>query len=291
MAAPLVGLEREGLMDAARSFYKMSGSGNDFVFFDLREGPAADLETEGAIRALSARGTGVGADGVVFLEPGGRDSFSIRYYNSDGSRGELCGNATLCALRLSQEVGIVSGTDISIQTDAGVISARMVDGLPEIDLAPVSEVRLEAPEIPRLDRESRLGFARAGVPHIVIVDSDVATADVVGRGSIIRRDRSLKDGANVNFVSSRGDRWAIRTYERGVEGETLACGTGAVATGILLTEWGVATSPVRLETRSGRELQVRVKKEGNLWHPSLRGSAEIVFTGQLRDLDLSRSAQ
>ena len=82
-------------MDSSRSFYKMSGSGNDFVFFDLSEGPAEQLETPAAVKALSARGTGVGADGVVFLQPQADDSFSIRYYNSDGSRGELCGNATL----------------------------------------------------------------------------------------------------------------------------------------------------------------------------------------------------
>lgn len=274
------------MVPAARSFYKMSGSGNDFVFFDLGDGPAGALETPEAIRAISARGTGVGADGVVFLEPGTDDSFSIRYYNSDGSLGELCGNATLCALRLATESGIVSRDEVSIGTDAGVIHARMADGLPEIDFAPVTEVRLEVPEIPRLERERLLGFARAGVPHIVILDEDVSSADILGRGSKIRRDPSLRDGANVNFVSPAGPDWLIRTYERGVEGETLACGTGAVATGILLSEWGRATSPVGLITRSGRRLEVTVRREGSEWLPSLRGPAEIVFVGQLRDLEV-----
>lgn len=268
-------------MDRGRTFYKMSGSGNDFVFFDLRDGPAGDLENPEMIKALSARGTGVGADGVVFLEPGSRDSFSIRYYNSDGSLGELCGNATLCSLRLANELDLVSSAETSIRTDAGVIRARMADGLPEIDLAPVTEVRLEVPEIPKLEREEHLGFARAGVPHIVIIDQDVATADILGRGSRLRRDRSLRDGANINFVTQASGDWVIRTYERGVEGETLACGTGAVATGILLSAWGRAKSPVRLETRSGRWLEVTVRKEGSTWLPSLRGPAEIVFVGQL----------
>ena len=175
---------------------------------------------------------------------------------------------------------------ISIQTDAGVIAARMSDGLPEIDLAPVSEVQLESAAITRLDREQELGFVRAGVPHIVIIDEDVETADIPGRGSRIRRNRSLKGGANVNFLSEAGGEWAIRTYERGVEGETLACGTGAVASGILLVEWGRAISPVALRTRSGRTLNVKVHREGGLWYPSLRGSAEIVFSGELRDLSL-----
>lgn len=273
-------------MDAGRSFYKMSGSGNDFVFFDLRDGPAGDLETPESIRAISARGTGVGADGVVFMEPGTSDRFSIRYYNSDGSLGELCGNATLCSLRLANELGLIASEEASIQTDAGLIRARMADGLPEIDLAPVSEVNIEVPEIPRLAREQELGYVRAGVPHIVIVDEDVSTADILGRGSRLRRDPFLRDGANVNFVTQSGDEWTIRTYERGVEGETLACGTGAVATGILLTEWGRARSPVRLATRSGRRLEVAVRKEGSSWLPSLKGPAEIVFVGQLRDLEL-----
>jgi diaminopimelate epimerase len=273
-------------MNAGRSFYKMSGSGNDFVFFDLRDGPAGQLERPESIRAMCARGTGVGADGVVFLEPGTPDGFSIRYYNSDGSLGELCGNATLCSLRLAKELQLIAFDEAFIRTDAGVIRARMADGLPEIDLAPVTEIQLDFPAIPKIDGEQHLGFARAGVPHIVIVDDDVATADILGRGSKIRRDPSLRDGANVNFVTEAGEEWTIRTYERGVEGETLACGTGAVATGILLTEWGRAKSPVTLATRSGRRLEVTVRKDGKSWLPSLRGPAEIVFVGQLGDIQL-----
>src|SRR5512138_1513837 len=139
-------------MSGGRSFYKMSGSGNDFVFFDLRDGPAGKLETTDSIKAISARGTGVGADGVVFLAPDSRDRFSIRYYNSDGSLGELCGNATLCAVRFATETGLVSEGELSIGTDAGIVRARLADGEPEIDLAPVNEVRMTVPEIPRLDR-------------------------------------------------------------------------------------------------------------------------------------------
>jgi len=280
-----VGNSREALVRSGRRFYKMSGSGNDFVFFDVSKDPPGNLETVGAIQAICARGTGVGADGVVFLKPEGNEDITMRYYNSDGSLGELCGNATLCALRLATELGLVSADSVRINTDAGVIHARMADGDPEIDLAPVSEVKAEAATIPRLEREERLGFARAGVPHIVILDSDVETADVLGRGSRIRRDPSLTDGANVNFLSPDGQDWRIRTYERGVEGETLACGTGAVAAGILLTEWGRASGPVGLKTLSGRRLEVRVKRDGPAWLPSLRGPAEIVFEGQLRDLE------
>ncbi len=275
------------IMEVNRQFYKMSGSGNDFVFFDMSDGSDPLLENTGAIRALSARGTGVGADGVVFMRPESDSSIAIRYYNSDGSLGELCGNATLCAARLAHEIGLVSATEILIKTDAGIVTARMCDGLPEIDLAPVTEVELDARKIPKLEREKHLGFSRVGVPHIVIVDQDVESAEVLRRGSLIRRDKSLKDGANVNFVSRGDDEgWMVRTYERGVESETLACGTGAVATAILLVEWGEAVSPVVLRTRSGRDLTVTVHREGQRWQPSLKGSADIVFSGNLRDLSL-----
>lgn len=273
---------RAGVMaQKGMSFYKMSGSGNDFIFFDAREPRSADFEAPGEIRRLCERGTGVGADGVVFVEPGGEDDFSIRYYNSDGSLGELCGNATLCSLRLAREIGMVTAGEVRIGTDAGIINARMTDGLPEIDLAQVTDVATKIDTIGRLKRESEMGFARAGVPHVVIVDRDVGSADIIGRGSLIRRDKSLRDGANVNFLSPEGDTWRIRTYERGVEGETLACGTGAVASAILLAAWGRAESPVRFTTRSGRALEVRVAKDGNVWRPSLRGSADIVFVGEL----------
>ena len=268
-------------MSGGRRFYKMSGSGNDFIFFDLSDGPVEAMENPETIGAMSARGTGIGSDGVVFLETGGAGDMAIRYYNSDGSRGELCGNATLCAMRLGHHLGRIGSGEVEISTDAGVLTARIADGLPEIDLAPVTEVSLELPAIPRLDRETRLGFVRAGVAHVVIIDSDVQTADILGRGSKVRRDRSLRDGANVNFLSRNDRGWAIRTYERGVEGETLACGTGAVASGILLTEWGESESPVRLRTRSGKDLEVRIRREEKVWYPSLRGAAELVFTGEL----------
>jgi len=281
LASQMVEHQGKDLTVKGRKFYKMSGSGNDFVFFDLRDGPAGALETPEAVRAISARATGVGADGVVFLEPGGRDSFSIRYYNSDGSLGELCGNATLCSLRLAHETGVAQASEVSIGTDSGVVKARIVNGLPEIDLAPVTEVAARLDAIGMLDRETELGFARAGVPHVVILDKDVDSADVTGRGSGIRRDPALRQGANVNFLTRNGPEWTIRTYERGVEGETLACGTGAVASGILLVEWGQAESPVGLRTRSGKLLEVRLKKAGSAWFPSLRGSADLVFTGEL----------
>ncbi|MEX1186635.1 MAG: diaminopimelate epimerase [Gemmatimonadaceae bacterium] len=269
---------------AGRAFYKMSGSGNDFVFFDCRAEPAGDLETAGRIAELCARGTGVGADGVVFILSSPTHAYRMRYYNADGSLGELCGNASLCSVRLAAGLGIAPRGDFQIDSDAGTLTARMRDDLPEIDLEPVTDVQPDFSAIRKGGGESELGFALAGVPHIVIGCSDVDSADVLGRGAELRSHPSLAHGANVDFLSKGPSGWSMRTYERGVEGETLACGTGAVASAILLNEWGKSGDRVALRTRSGRTLEVTVRRRGGAWYPSLRGEGRIVFEGRLREV-------
>lgn len=273
------------MIPTGRAFYKMSGSGNDFVMVDARDEPAGLLEQEDAIRRLSARGTGVGADGVVFLERSSAGDVAIRYFNSDGSLASLCGNATLCSARLAVELGAVEPAGFRIETGAGVLPARIRDGLPEVDLAPITEVSVDGPiEVQGLERRS--GYLVAGVPHVTLLVPDVDQVDVVGRGRPIRYDARLPHGANANFVAPAGPgRWRIRTYERGVEAETLACGTGAVASAILLTAWGEADGEAELVTKSGRSLRVRLRKSADGgWHPSLSGHAAVVFTGKLSEV-------
>jgi diaminopimelate epimerase len=188
------------MIPVGRRFYKMSGSGNDFVFIDAREESADGLDRPESVRAVCARGTGVGADGVVFLEPSRTAAFRIRYLNSDGSLAALCGNATLCSARLAVELGGADRAGFAIETDAGILPARLVDGRPEIDLEPVSDVVADDPRVRRGAGETRAGFVVVGVPHVVIRVADVARVDVVGRGGPIRRDPSFRHGANVNFV-------------------------------------------------------------------------------------------
>jgi diaminopimelate epimerase len=264
----------------------MTGSGNDFVVFDSTDGAARQLENEDAIRSLSARGTGIGADGVVFLESAGEGDVRMRYYNSDGSEAALCGNGSLCSVRLAVELGLAQGGGFVLHTAAGSLKARIRDGLPEVDLEPVTDVRRDATELGRKRGEVRLGYACAGVPHVVVEVSDIDSADVIGRGSELRNHPTLAEGANVNFVSRRPDgSFTYRTYERGVEGETLACGTGAVATAILLSSWGESAKETTLWTRSALPLTVSLRHEKDSWLPSLRGEGRIVFEGRIRDLD------
>jgi len=268
-------------------FYKMTGSGNDFVVFASTDRSAADLETGDTIRSLSARGTGVGADGVVFVEPAGEGDIRMRYYNSDGSEATLCGNASLCTTRLAVDLGLAQAGGFILHTAAGSLKARIRDNLPEVDLEPVREVRPDSSgSLGLKPGERRLGFARVGVPHVVIDIADIDTADVAGRGPELRHHRSLSDGANVNFVARRPDgSFAYRTFERGVEAETLACGTGAVATAIMLADWGESGSETVLWTRSSLPLTVTLRREGDSWLPSLRGEGRVVFEGHLRNLD------
>jgi len=266
---------------SGRAFYKMTGSGNDFVFFDARTAPPGELETPASIAAISARGTGVGADGVVFLVNSSVADVGIRYYNADGSLAALCGNATLCTTNLAARLGAVNPDGFTIETGSGVVRARVRNGGAEFDFPEVSVVVPDYLDIPKIAGERRLGFALAGVPHVVIQVDDLDAVDVPGRGRPVRFDPSLADGANVNFVAKGANGWAIRTYERGVEGETLACGTGNVAAGILLNLWGETIGSVTLMTRSGQPLTVGIARDGSYWRPTLRGEGRLVFTGEL----------
>jgi diaminopimelate epimerase len=184
------------------------------------------------------------------------------------------------------ELGLAQGGGFVLHTAAGALKARMRDGLPEVDLEPVTEVMPDASHLGPHKNESRLGYALVGVPHVVVEVDDVEAADVTGRGPVLRNHPALSDGANVNFVARRRDgSFAYRTFERGVEAETLACGTGAVATAILLSIWGESAHETTLWTRSGLPLVVTLSRKGPAWIPSLRGEGRIVFEGSLRDLD------
>jgi len=271
---------------AGQHFYKMTGSGNDFVVFDSTNGAAARLENTETIKSLSARGTGVGSDGVVFLEGLGQGDVRMRYYNSDGSEATLCGNASLCTTRLAVELGLAQAGGFLLHTAAGALRARIRDNLPEVDLDPVTEVRPDSSDLGMRRGEARLGYARVGVPHVVVEIPEIEAADVLGRGPELRNHPALRDGANVNFVARKPDgSFSYRTFERGVEAETLACGTGAVATAIMLSDWGESSRETVLWTRSALPLTVSLKRDGDAWLPSLRGEGRIVFEGEIRDLD------
>ncbi len=268
-------------------FTKMTGSGNDFAFFDARFAPCDILTEPQIIRSICNRHNGIGADGLVLLEVAHPTAdVRVRYFNSDGTSADLCGNATLCSATLSAELGLAKASGMTLETPSGIISSRM-KGVPEIDLPTVSGVVSEA-NIPRVAHEQRIGFAVVGIPHLVVLCDSTELADVEQRGPVLRNHPSSGiHGANVNWVArDASGAWRYRTFERGVEGETLACGTGAVATAAMLVMWGHTEAPVVLRTSSGRELTVQFKHSAvdGLLAPTLRGEGRIVFRGRIATL-------
>ena len=262
-------------------FTKMNGAGNDFVLLDNRSGELR-LGKEQVVK-LCDRHRGVGADGVLLLEKAknGAD-FRMRYYNSDGGEAEMCGNGARCFARFAQQVAGAK-SKISFETPAGVIGAKLSGELVCLEMSEPTDLRL-AINVSIKGKIVRGHFINTGVPHVVVPVSDLETVDVQNRGSAIRRHESFSPkGANVNFSKERGRRRiAIRTYERGVENETLACGTGVVASALVFATTENVDGPIGVLVRGGSELMVGFKKVGERFkNVTLTGPAEFIFEGTI----------
>jgi diaminopimelate epimerase len=268
-------------------FFKMSGSGNDFIMVDGRFARREDFTPEAIVRVCDRR-RGVGADGVILLDPEAPPGahFTFRFWNADGSLGPMCGNGALCATRLAVMVELAPGAgDVVFATDAGTHRGRVVQDRAEIELP---DCQLPRPvDLPLEPGESRPMFAEPSVPHVVLEVADVETVDVARRGPPLRRHERLPaGGANVNWIAPVGDgSWRMRTYERGVEGETLACGTGAVASALVLGSTHGARGRARIWTRSGLPLDVAWESQGSLaTSVRLAGDAHVTFKGMVGDI-------
>ncbi|MGH8045746.1 MAG: diaminopimelate epimerase [Chthoniobacterales bacterium] len=264
------------------SFTKMNGAGNDFVMLDNRAGSLA--LTGGQIAQLCDRHRGVGADGVLVVEPAadGAD-FRMRYYNADGGEAEMCGNGARCFARFARRVSGNDAESISFETPAGVIGARCVGDDVQIDMgAPHSYATATTLNVDGVDLT--VHSINTGVPHAVIFVDDLEATDVHHIGMAIRRHPHFAPkGTNVNFVNVCGPgEVAVRTYERGVEGETLACGTGVVACALIHHLECDAASPVSIVVRGGDTLRVgfeRGETPGDFSKVTLTGPADFVFDG------------
>jgi diaminopimelate epimerase len=262
--------------------YKMTGSGNDFVILDGRY-TSPERWPATRVTAICDRRNGAGADGLVILTPDAPGRVRMTFWNSDGSRAAMCGNAALCSARLAVYLEMTPPGDLCLLTDAGVVRARAAGdadgaeiGLP--DTAPPAEV----PGLTPAAGERWIELGTVGVPHLAVRVDEIERIDLVGRGRALRFDPRLGSaGANVNFVAppqAAGEAWLIRTYERGVEGETLACGTGTVASALALAARREAALPLAFRTRGGPELTVRADlhdgRASDIW---LGGQGRLVF--------------
>ena len=265
--------------------YKMTGSGNDFVMVDARVSTPADWTPED-MQAVCARGTGIGADGIVFVGPGSHAGAArMIYYNADGSHAAMCGNAALCSTTLAAHLDIGTPAGMDLETDAGTYQSRVaLGGRAELRLSPV-ELPAAVPRLGLAAGERKTVLTRVGVPHLIVLVDDVDQVALMERGRTLRFDPALApEGANINFVSKHetgGSVWRMRTYERGIEGETLACGTGAVGAGCAIEEWGLGSLPVEIQSRSGRMIGVRATKarDGRYDDVWLIGEGRMVLRG------------
>lgn len=264
-------------------FYKMTGSGNDFVLLDGRS-TSVDEWSRRRIIEVCDRRSGVGADGLVILSPEDGGAVRMAFFNSDGSRAAMCGNAALCSTRLSAHLELGPAEGMRLLTDAGVVATHCLDEderaeirLPDTLMPkPVSTITPEAGE-----RTIWLGCV--GVPHLVVLVDDVGAVDIAGRGRALRHDPAAgPEGANANFIAApakAGAPWLIRTFERGVEGETLACGTGTVAAALAVVGPSVGL-PLGFRSWGGELLTVRATVRGDMatdvW---LGGQGKLVFRG------------
>ncbi len=264
------------------TFSKMSGSGNDFIIIDNRDGITGGIDLERFITAVCRRKLSVGADGLILIEPSDKADFRWQFFNSDGSRAEMCGNGARCAARFAYVNGI-AGQTLSFETDAGIVSG-------EVD-AERAKVKMPVPTELRMDYSIELAHGpiavsslNTGVPHVVIMQEAVDGVDIFGLGKAIRNHAAFAPaGTNVNFICRQGSgSLKIRTYERGVENETLACGTGCIASALVASIKLKWKSPINLLTRSGETLTIYfTENDGSFRNVFLEGDARMIYTAQL----------
>ena len=263
-------------------FWKMSGSGNDFILVDNRDGKVSPEDLGRWVERLCRRRESVGADGVIFVAPSTRYDFAWRFFNADGGEVEMCGNGSRCVARFAFLNGI-AGPDMTFETLAGPISARVSGRVVTVQMPRPSDLRKDI-DLPPGDGWQVADFINTGVPHVVIRMNDLEHLPVVERGRYIRHHALFApQGTNVNFVHVTGtNTMTVRTYERGVEDETLACGTGSIASALVCASRGLVQSPVRVTTQGGEELGIHFKEEAGMFSEVwLEGNTSIVYRASL----------
>ncbi len=266
------------------SFWKMNGAGNDFVVIDNRD-HSFDL-SRAQIARLCDRHRGIGADGLLAVEEAtaaGAD-YRFRYYNADGGEAEMCGNGARCFAAFTNHLAGNPGTPVTFETIAGRLRAIFHDDQVEIAMSDPFDLALSIHlELP--GGRSAVHTVNTGVPHAVMITDDLDHADVLSVGAAIRHhERFAPAGTNVNFSASTGENAIrIRTYERGVEDETLACGTGMVACAIIHDQLTGCGSPISVSVLGGDTLTIGFERDGqDGYHAvTLTGPAEFVFQGEI----------
>ena len=264
------------------NFSKLTAAGNDFILIDNRKNIIAEKDCQTLAKKLCDRKYSIGADGLILLEKSASKDFRMKYFNSDGSYASMCGNGGRSVAKFAYDLGIANSKMV-FETDAGIINAEI---LPQdrikLDLYDPKDLK-KSIKIEADGEEFDVDFVNTGVPHAIIFVDDVEKIDVFKYGKAVRYHKAFAPaGTNVNFVKviKEDNTLLVRTYERGVEGETLACGTGITASGIISVLRGFARSPVNIIARGGDRLSVSLKNSNDrISDVVLEGPALIVFKG------------
>jgi len=270
-------------------FTKMHGAGNDFIMIDDRAG-TVPWQDHFLMAALAGRRTGIGAEGIILIQQSEKADFFLRFLNPDGTEADLCGNGSRCSATFANAIG-ACGTSLTMETRAGVVDAQLLENGTVRIWMPEPLNRNYGMELKIGEETWKCDYIVTGVPHLVVPVPNVADVDVTGLGKALRLHAAFApDGTNVDFVSMRQpNRMIMRTYERGVEGESGACGTGAVACAVVAVERFGFTLPSQIKTSSGYDLTVdgdwRRKKCTGM---TLTGPVKFVFSGdiELDEVDL-----
>jgi diaminopimelate epimerase len=268
----------------AIEFWKMSGSGNDFIVIDNRGGAVPEWDMTQLVERVCRRRESVGADGVIFLIESSQYDFGWHYFNADGGEVDMCGNGTRCIARFAYLKGI-AGSKMTFGTRTGPVSAEVMGRVVKVLMPNPSDLRLNI----GLAREREwltVDFINTGVPHVVVQVENLKNHPVIDQGRSIRYDPMFSPGGtNGNFIRVLNHNLIeTRTYERGVEDETLACGTGAIASVLIASARGLVESPVRVKTRGGEELKIHFgKKEDRFEEVWLEGGTSIVYQAHLHE--------
>jgi len=263
-------------------FVKMNGSGNDFIIINNIKRTFSSDEFRKYVPLICRRKFSVGADGVIIIEPSSKYDFKWRFFNSDGSEAEMCGNGSRCAAKFAYIEGI-TGKNIKFETIAGVIEAEVKEDTVKVLMTKPFDIKLDY-EIFINDKKYYISSINTGVPHVVKFVKELENYDVKRMGKLIRNHEIFQpNGTNVNFVTVEDKNTIkIRTYERGVEDETLACGTGAVAAALISYKKGFVSPPIFVRNMGGETLIIDFFEEGDDFKKVyLEGDANLVFKGKL----------
>lgn len=264
------------------TFHKMSGSGNDFIIIDNRNKVVEEKNLSKFIENVCRRRMSVGADGLIFVENSDSLDFKWRFFNSDGNPAEMCGNGAMCVARFAF-LNKIAGANMSFETEAGEISARVSKDSVKLKMPNPSDIEIDY-IIELKNGPLSVCSVNTGVPHVVVGVDSFTNVGVVKLGREIRfHEMFAPAGTNVNFIYEQEDGTiSIRTYERGVEVETLACGTGSIACAIIMAYKFKKKSPIKFLTRSGGYLTIHFKKkEAEFYDIQLEGDARIIYKGEL----------